>query len=180
MTNKILETQNEEHGFWGTTAIHYNQKQTQKRWNEVFETLLELSGAEPEKIRELLDARIGRHFADQCYKEKDVKQVTRKCYFGWLDKILFEDENSKKPLETEINKILFGTRVYNVINDKVEIILYTYKNKNRIHEDYALCIDVNQKKHRIDMDYIKPIEDMDEEELCKIRRLGFNKDYKEV
>ena len=51
MTNKILETQNEEHGFWGTTAIHYNQKQTQKRWNEVFETLLELSGAEPEKIR---------------------------------------------------------------------------------------------------------------------------------
>lgn len=28
------------------------------------------------------------------------------------------------------------------------------------------------------MDYIKPIEDMDEKELCKIRRLGFNKDYK--
>lgn len=167
MTNEILKTQNEGHGFWGTTALHYNQKQTQKRWNEVFETLLDLSGVEPEKIRELLDARIGRHFADQCYKEKDVKQVTKECYFEWLAKELFEDATSKKPLETEINKILFGTRVYNTIHDRVEIVLYTYKNENRIHKDYALCLDANQKKHRIGMDYIKPIEDMDDDELIK-------------
>lgn len=167
MTNKILETQNKEYGFWGTTAINYNQKQTKKRWNDAFETLIELSGAESEEIRELLDSRCGRHFADQCYQENDVKQITKECYFGWLDKELFEDKTSKKPLEIEKNPILFGTRVYNVINDKVEIILYTYKNKNRIHEDYALCMDLNQKKHRIGMDYIKSIEDMDEDELFK-------------
>lgn len=167
MTNKILETQNEGWGFWGTTSNNYSKKQTQKRWNDAFETLLELSGVESEKIREFLDDRIGRHFADACVDSKDVKQATRECYFGWLDKILFEDETSKKPLETEINKILFGTRVYNTIHDRVEIVLYTYKNKNRIHKDYALCLDANQKKHRIGMDYIKPIEDMDDDELIK-------------
>lgn len=167
MTNKILKTENELHGFWGTTAIHYNQRQTQERWNDVFETLLELSGAEANEIRILLDSTYGRHFADECYKEKDVKQITKECYFKWLDKILFDDNTSNKPLETEKSQVLFGTRVYNSIEDKVEIVLYTYKNKNRIYEDYALCMDANQKKHRIGMDYIKPVDDMNEEELCK-------------
>lgn len=167
MVNEILETQNREWGFWGTTSNNYSKKQTLQRWNDAFETLLELSGAEPEKIRELLDDRTGRHFADACVDSKDVKQTTRECYFEWLAKELFEDATSKKPLETEINKILFGTRVYNTIHDRVEIVLYTYKNENRIHKDYALCLDANQKKHRIGMDYIKPIEDMDDDELIK-------------
>jgi len=165
MTNEILETQNREWGFWGTTSNNYSKKQTQQRWNDAFETLLELSGAEAEEVRLLLDSRYGRHFADQCVDEKDVKQITKECYFGWLDKILFEDETSRKPLETEKSQVLFGTRVYNVIKDRVDIVLYTYKNKNRVNEDYALCMDANQKKYRIGMDYIKPVEDMDVEEL---------------
>lgn len=167
MTNEILKTQNETWGFWGTTLNNYSKKQTQQRWNDAFETLLELSGAESEEIRLLLDSRCGRHFADACVDSNDVKQITKECYFGWLAKELFEDETSKKPLETEINKILFGTKVYNTIYDRVEIVLYTYKNENRIHKDYALCLDANQKKHRIGMDYIKPFEDMEEEELIK-------------
>lgn len=57
MTNEILETQNEGWGFWGTTLNNYSKKQTQKRWNDAFETLLELSGVESEKIREFLDDR---------------------------------------------------------------------------------------------------------------------------
>lgn len=168
MTKKILKTQNKEWGFWGTTAQHYTNKETQQRWNDAFVTLLELSGAKPEQVRELLDARIGRHFADQCFGEKDVKQITKECYFNWLAKELFDDANSKKPLETEKNSVLFGTNVYNTIYDRVDVVLYTYKNKNRIHEDYALCITKDLKKYRVGMDYIKPIEDMDEEELCKV------------
>ena len=88
-TKKILKTQNKEWGFWGTTAQHYTNKETQQRWNDAFVTLLELSGAKPEQVRELLDARIGRHFADQCFGEKDVKQITKECYFNWLAKELF-------------------------------------------------------------------------------------------
>ena len=114
-----------------------------------------------------MDARIGRHFADQCFGEKDVKQITKEHYFGWLDKVLFEDETSHKPLESEKSSVLFGTNVYNTIHDRVDVVLYTYKNKNRIHEDYAMCITKNQKKYRIGMDYIRPIDDMNEEELCR-------------
>ena len=40
MTKKILKTQNKEWGFWGTTAQHYTNKETQQRWNDAFETLL--------------------------------------------------------------------------------------------------------------------------------------------
>lgn len=167
MTKKILETQNKEHGFWGTTALNYSNKETQQRWEDAFQTLLELSGATPEEVRELLDSRYGRHFADQCVDEKDIKQITQQCYFGWLDKVLFEDETSRKPLETEKNSVLFGTNVYNRIYDRVDVVLYTYKNKNRIHEDYALCITKNLKQYRVGMDYIKPVDDMDEEELCQ-------------
>ncbi|MCD7780096.1 MAG: hypothetical protein LUH05_05435, partial [Candidatus Gastranaerophilales bacterium] len=132
MANEILKTKNEKYGFFGTTSINYSEKQTEKRWNNVFETLLELSGVESEKIRELLDSRYGRHLADQCYKEKDVKRITKECYFNWLDKILFEDETSRKLLETEKCSMLFGTKVYNRIYDRVDIVLYTYKNKNRV------------------------------------------------
>lgn len=50
MTNKkILETQNKEWGFWGTTSNNYSKKLTQQRWNDAFETLLGLSGAKPEE-----------------------------------------------------------------------------------------------------------------------------------
>lgn len=174
MANEILKTQNEEHGFWGTTALHYTQKQTQKRWNDVFDTLLELSGAGPEKIREFLDDRIGRLLADQCYKEKDVKQITKKCYFEWLDKILFEDENNKKTLETDKSSILFGEKVYNRIYDRVDILLYTYKNKNRNHEDYALCMTPDLKQYRVGMDYIIPLNELSEDELAE---LHLNKSY---
>lgn len=158
MAKKILETQNKEDGFWGTTELHYSNKETQQRWNDAFETLLELSGAKPMQIRELLDARMGRHFADQCYGEKDVKQITKECYFNWLDKALFDDANSSKPLETEKNSMLFGTNVYNTIYNRVDILLYTYKNKNRINEDYAVCINKDLKQYRIGMDYISPVE----------------------
>lgn len=158
MTKKILETQNKEHGFWGTTELHYSNKETQQRWNDAFETLLELSGTKPKQIRELLDARIGRHFADQCYGEKDVKQITKECYFNWLDKALFDDANATKPLEAEKNSMLFGTNVYNTIYNRVDIVLYTYKNKNRINEDYAVCINKDLKQYRIGMDYISPVE----------------------
>ncbi|MBO6180637.1 hypothetical protein J6O86_03010 [bacterium] len=168
MANKVLETQNKLWGFYGTTLNNYSEEETQQRWNDVFEILLELSGVEPEQIRILLDSRIGRHFADQCYNENDVKQITKECYFGWLAKELFEDETTKKPLETEINKMMFGEKVYNKISKRIDIVIYTYKNKNRVHEDYAMCMRADEKKYRIGMDYIKPVDDMDDEELKAI------------
>lgn len=168
MSKQILETQNKKWGFWGTTAQSYSKKKTQQMWNEAFETLLQLSGARPKQIRILLDSRTGRHLADQCYgKAKDLKQIIIRGYFGWLDEVLFDDETIHPALETEKCSMLFGVNVYNSIYDRVDVLLYTYKNKNRIYQDYALCMTKDLKKYRIGMDFITPIEEMDEEELCR-------------
>lgn len=81
MTNKILKTQNEEFGFWGTISNRHSKKQTQKCWDDAFETLLELSGVTPQQVRDLLDSRYGRQFADQCNDDNknDIKQITKEC-----------------------------------------------------------------------------------------------------
>lgn len=155
MVKTILKTQNEEWGFWSTTLNNYSKKQTQKRWNEVFETLLELSGKPAEDIRDFLDSRSGRHFANQCCGEDNVKRITMECYFGWLEKDLFNDDGKK---ETQISKVLFGTNVKNNIKGTKSVVLYTYKNPNRINQDYAMCIGMSGEKYRIGMDYITPIE----------------------
>ena len=158
MKKKILESENKEYGFWGTTALHYNETKTQKRWSDVFKTLLDISGADSETIRDFLDSRYGRHFSDQCYNKNNVKRITLENYFEWLDKKVFDDETSSKCLEAEKNSTLFGTRVFNKITKQNDIVLYTYKNKNRVNEDYALCMSSDLKKYRIDMDYILPLE----------------------
>ena len=36
METEILESQNLEHGFWGTTRLDYEESETQKRWNIAF------------------------------------------------------------------------------------------------------------------------------------------------
>ena len=74
MEIEVLESHNQEHGFWGTTRLDYEEEETQKRWNLAFATLSLLSGKEAEEIREFLDSRIGRHIADDCF-DKDVKQA---------------------------------------------------------------------------------------------------------
>lgn len=170
MTNLILKTQNEEWGFWGTTRNNFSKKLTQQRWNDVFETLLQLSGAEPEQVRILLDSRTGRHFADECYnrEEEDVKKITVENYFGWLDEDLFLDYENKDKLMTEKDELLFGTRVFNTIKKRIDIVLYTYKNKNRIHVDHAVCMTNEQKKYKIGLDHIIPVDDLDDEELKEL------------
>lgn len=36
--------------------------------------------------------------------------VTKKCYFNWLEKYLFNEDG--KPIETDKSTVLFGTKVY--------------------------------------------------------------------
>lgn len=156
MTKQILKTQNTKWGFWGTTNMNYSDEETKKRWNNVFGILLDLSGLEPEKIREFLDDRMGRYLADACDQEKNVKQKVKELYFQWIDKTLFEDK--KNTIKIEKDRTLFGTLVLNEITHTEDIILYTYKHPNRIYNDYAKCINKNEGIYDIQMDWISPIE----------------------
>ncbi len=67
---EILETQNKEWGFWGTTKnIVISGRKTQKAWNEAFKLISEIADFTPEETRDLLDSRWGRHTADNFYDE---------------------------------------------------------------------------------------------------------------
>ncbi len=161
MENKILKTKNETYGFWGTTAVNYNKRGTEMRWKDAFETLMELSGKPAEDIREFLDSRVGRQLADQCY-QRDVRKTILDKYYAYYEKQLFEEED-KKRIEIKKDRTGFGTLVLNTLTNSKDILLYTYKNQNRINQDYAVCIDAYENKYTIGMNYITPAEDKNEE-----------------
>jgi len=156
MTNNILKTQNKEWGFWGTTNINYSEKTTEKRWNDAFEILMQLSGKSAEDIREFLDSREGRHLADSCINIKNIKQAILEQYFKWIDKTLFEDK--KYRIKIEKDRTLFGTLILNQITKQEDVVLYTYKHPNRIYKNYAKCINNNEETYDIQMDYITTLE----------------------
>lgn len=155
MTNQILETKNKQYGFWGATQLNYSLKNTKDRWNKAFELLSNLSGKDAEDIRTFLDSRSGRHLADVCYKNS-VEEIIMAEYFKWVEKDLFEDN---KIIKSDKDNTLFGTLVLNELTGRKNILLYTYKNNNRVYKDYATCIDKNEKIYDIRMDFLTPIED---------------------
>lgn len=155
MTNEILKTQNEGWGFWGTTSNYYSKKQTQKRWNEAFETLLELSSKKPEEIRTYLDSRSGRKLADCCNDTKnDVKSKILKVYFNWIEDDLFEC--NIKELKS-INRMLFGTMVYDELKKQKVVVLYQGMKKGR-EDIYLKVIDRNENTYITRMDFLSPID----------------------
>lgn len=62
MTRTILPTANEAWGFWGTCGHNgYDQAMAWEAASDALATAFDLT---PEQVRELLDARFGRHLAD--------------------------------------------------------------------------------------------------------------------
>lgn len=155
MAKKILKSQNKGYGFWGTTELNYPNKETQDRWNDAFEILVQLSGKSQESIREYLDSPSGRHLADECYG-KNVKATILSNYYKYYEKDLFGDRTK---IIKQKDKTMFGTLVLNRITGSKDVVLYTYKNPNRINKDYATCIDINEQIYDIGLDFIVPIEE---------------------
>ena len=151
METEVLESHNQEQGFWETTRLDYEEEETQKRRNLAFETLLLLSGKDAEEIREFLDSRIGRHIADDCF-DKDVKQVIKQNYYAWYEAHLFGDSGK---CITAKDKSSFGAKITNQITDEVDVLLYTFTNPNRIYQDYAMCSNRDKKIYYIGIQYIK-------------------------
>ena len=61
-TKTILPTNNTDWGFWGTAGRNgYDQQMTCEAASDALATAFDLT---PEQVRDLLDARFGRHLAD--------------------------------------------------------------------------------------------------------------------
>jgi hypothetical protein len=62
MTKTILPTANETWGFWGTCG--HNGYDQAMAWEAASDALATAFDLKPEQVRDLLDARFGRHLAD--------------------------------------------------------------------------------------------------------------------
>lgn len=61
MTNSTLPTRNEAWGFSGATA---GVTDTEAAWGIAFPAIAKATGGSAEGVRDFLDSRLGRHFAD--------------------------------------------------------------------------------------------------------------------
>lgn len=64
MTNSTLPTANEDWGFFGTTASFTDANEA---WKIASPAVAKATGASAEGVRDFLDSRHGRHFADDVH-----------------------------------------------------------------------------------------------------------------
>jgi hypothetical protein len=66
MTTTILPTRNESWGFWGTISRSERRAvDSAVAWEIASRRIAEATKATPEGVRDFLDSRLGRHFADE-------------------------------------------------------------------------------------------------------------------
>lgn len=86
---KILETENQEWGFWGTArTILRSKKDMPKLWKETSILLQKNAELTPEQTRELLDSRWGRHFVDRYSEELRTNVQT---FIETIDRVITHD-----------------------------------------------------------------------------------------
>jgi len=69
MTTTILPTRNEDWGFWGTITRAGNEHDAGAAWRLAFQAIAAETDAGPQGVRDFLDSRQGRHFADNVANE---------------------------------------------------------------------------------------------------------------
>jgi len=72
---KILESQNKEYGFYGTTALHCRST-VDAKWETAFSWVAAaMPSWSPENIRDFLDGRPGRHLADELHCRGNIALI---------------------------------------------------------------------------------------------------------
>lgn len=92
LSESVLPTQNEGWGFFGTCLDDVDgTPKAEQFWEIASKTLAKERGWNPNKVRDWLDSRDGRHFADTVadfgWSEGGIKNAYRKWdSMGWFDK----------------------------------------------------------------------------------------------
>ena len=155
MTKTVLGSENTQYGFYGTIYSYNSEKETESKWAEAFELLLDLSGLSPYEIRTYLDSRSGRKLADCCNDTKnDVKSEILRLYFNWIEDDLYECR--VKDLQNP-SRMLFGTVMHDDIRNQNVVILCEGDKKYR-KEKYFKVIDQDENIYITRMDFLTPID----------------------
>ena len=66
----------------------------------------------------------------------------------------------------EKDRTMFGTKILNQKTNETGLLIYTWTNKFADGDiPFATCVDPNGKRYNIEMDSIRPTEDLDDDEL---------------
>jgi hypothetical protein len=90
MTTTTLPIQNTEWGFWGTVAKIENDPAADaaKAWEIASRRIAEVTTASSEGVRDFLDSRHGRHFADdvanELWKGETLKEAIDAAIARWM------------------------------------------------------------------------------------------------
>jgi hypothetical protein len=98
MTTTILPTRNEAHGFFGT--MQTAGADPMQAWNAASAMIAAATDASPEGVRDFLDSRHGRHFADDVTNElakgrglEDATEAAVARWMGWrIDRRTYHEE----------------------------------------------------------------------------------------
>lgn len=141
MTKTVLGSENTQYGFYGTIYSYNSEKETERKWAEAFELLLDLLGLSPYEVITCLDSISGEKWADCCNDSRDdVKTVIIKEYFKWVDDDLFECR--VKDLQ-DISRLLFGTVMPEEITNQ-DVVILCEGTKKYCKDKYFKVIDKNE------------------------------------
>ena len=91
---KILESQNKEHGFYGTAALH-GRREVNAKWETAFSWVAGVMPSwSPENIRDFLDGRPGRHLADELYDCGNIARINPSDWLRSMYEFALEDRKS--------------------------------------------------------------------------------------
>lgn len=90
---KILETQNQEWGFWGTVSEFVDSDEAQRLWCEVSKIIQEKAEFTAIETRNLLDSRWGRHMADEFHEDIVTGAFTKAFKKKMTKERLYRDYN---------------------------------------------------------------------------------------
>lgn len=95
LKESVLPTKNPDWGFFGSVAAefeHNSNENAKKAWPIAFVEVQKATGWGDTKVRDWLDSRNGRHFADQCADfgvDKDMKDAISQAAKFWKERKWF-------------------------------------------------------------------------------------------
>ncbi len=134
---EILNTQNKDRGFWGTTNnILQSTEKTKEAWEIAFTLIYDITGLEKEQIRAFLDSRWGNYIANEFQKalrddtfkttfpEKVSKKRLLREYHYYVDATTHGHQYPKKHIQfcNDLEKL---SRKYGIVLEVVGGVIFS-------------------------------------------------------
>lgn len=132
----VIESQNQQYGFWGTTKLNPRVKVAEE-WTAAFAWVAQaMPGWSSERIRDFLDGRLGRHLVDEAVEAGGVANVHPR---HWREEFLLlaAEVDEKAVPATKVVAIFKAIRSVDSLLSK----LYGYRNGLKNYRSELASVD---------------------------------------